>query len=409
MLIKGSSMKNWKKRFAILGTAQAVSILTSSILQMAVIWHLTQRTESAIVVTMATLCSFMPRALLSLFSGAFIDRFDRKKVLILSDGSMALCALLLAISFFLAETPIAFIYFILAARSVGSAFHAPCLNSVIPSIVPKDQITRCAGISQGFDSVSLIISPALAAVLYNFWDIGFVILLDVLGAFVAITTVSFLLASGEHVRSSCERDFNILRDTKEGIEVLRKEPGMISILVICMVYSFIYFPIGSMYPLITMVYFGGSIADSSLVEIVFSSGTLVGSVLLAAANNKINKVKAIACSIAVYGIGAAFTGLLPESGLLLFIAASAVMGITIPFFHGSRTAIFQTKIDDEYLGRALSLANSVTLFAAPLGLIFGGSFSVAMGVNYCFFICGIAAILLAIAVLVLPSTRKLHM
>lgn len=72
-------MKNWKKRFAVLGTAQAVSMLTSSILQMSVIWHLTLRTESAIVITMATLCSFMPRALLGLFSGAFIDRFDRKK------------------------------------------------------------------------------------------------------------------------------------------------------------------------------------------------------------------------------------------------------------------------------------------------------------------------------------------
>lgn len=322
---------------------------------------------------------------------------------------MAFAALLLAASFFFAETPIAFIYFILCVRSVGAAFHAPCLNSIIPSIVPKDQLTRCAGIAQGFDSISLIISPALAAVLYNFWDLGFIILLDVLGAAVAIAAVLFLPIPRERASAVCDGEFNILRDTKEGIEVLRKEPGMISILVICMVYSFIYFPIGSMYPLITIVYFGGTIADSSFVEIVFSSGTLVGAVLLAAANNRINKVKAIACSIAVYGIGAAFTGLLPTSGLVPFIAASAVMGITIPFFHGSRTAIFQSKIADAYLGRALSLAHSVTLFAAPLGLLFGGSFSMVVGVNYCFLACGIAAILLAIAVLVLPATRKLDL
>ena len=402
-------MNNWKNKFIILGSAQAISMLTSSVLQMSVVWHLTLRTESAIVITMATLCSFMPRALLGMFSGAFIDRFDRKKVLILSDLFIALAALTLAIAFFITETPIGFIYLILSIRSAGAAFHSPCFNSIIPSIVPKDQITRCAGISQGFDSISLILSPAIAAILYNFWDIGFVILLDVFGALVAIVTAAFLLTSGKTQRSCVSETFNVLRDTKEGIQALRKQKGMISILVISTIYAFIYFPIGSMYPLITIVYFEGSVADSSIVEMVFSGGTLVGSVLLAYASNRINKVKAIACSIGIYGIGAAYTGLLSPSGLFPFMIISGIMGITIPFFHGSKTAIFQSKIPDEYLGRALSLSHSVSLFAAPLGLLFGGSFSVAVGINYSFLVCGILAILLSASVLIMPATRRMEM
>ncbi|MDD2217018.1 MAG: MFS transporter [Eubacteriales bacterium] len=402
-------MNNWKNKFIILGSAQAISMLTSSVLQMSVVWHLTLRTESAIVITMATLCSFMPRAALGMFSGAFIDRFDRKKVLILSDLFIALAALALAVAFFFTETPIGFIYLILSVRSAGAAFHSPCLNSIIPSIVPKDQITRCAGISQGFDSISLILSPAIAAILYNFWDIGFVVLLDVFGALVAIVTAYFLLTSGKSQGSCGSETFNVLRDTKDGIHALRKQKGMISILIISTIYAFIYFPIGSMYPLITIVYFEGSVADSSIVEMVFSGGTLIGAILLAYAGNRINKVKAIACSIGIYGIGAVYTGLLSPSGLFSFMIISGIMGISIPFFHGSKTAIFQNKIPDEYLGRALSLSHSVSLFAAPLGLLFGGSFSAAVGVNYCFFVCGILAILLSASVLIMPATRRLEM
>ena len=89
-------MENWARKFIILGVGQAVSILTSSILQMAIVWYLTQRTGSATVVTMSTLVAYLPRAVLGMFTGAFIDRFDRKKILILSDLGIALAGLALA-------------------------------------------------------------------------------------------------------------------------------------------------------------------------------------------------------------------------------------------------------------------------------------------------------------------------
>lgn len=281
----------------------------------------------------------------------------------------------------------------------------PALNAVIPSIVPKDQLARCAGFLQGFESVSLILSPALAAVLFNLWSLSVIILLDVLGAAIAISIMFFIhipKGKGEDRREK----LSIWQDTKEGISILRKETGMMAIMVISSLYAFIYFPIGSMYPLITMTYFGGTVADSSVVEIVFSSGTLAGAFLLGWLGNKLPKIIAIAASIGIYGLGVMFTGLLPPDGLRPFILLSAVMGLTIPFFYGLRTAIFQSRIPSEYLGRVLSLSYSVSLFAAPLGLLLGGGFSEIAGVQHCFFICGILAIGLALAMLLTPSIRN---
>jgi len=82
------------------------------------------------------------------------------------------------------------------------------------------------------------------------------------------------------------------------------------------------------------------------------------------------------------------------------------MGLTLPFFYGLRTAILQSNVPGDYLGRVVSLTYSVSLFASPLGLLFGGSFAEFMGVNYCFLLCGVLSVCLAFAMLLTPSVRK---
>lgn len=397
-------MEHWKGKFILLATGQAVSMLTSSILQISIVWFLTQKTLSPTVITLSTLAGYLPRAVLGLFTGAFIDRFDRKKILIFSDLGIALAALILAGAAYFGELPIWLIFTMLCLRSVGAAFHSPSFNAVVPTIVPKEQLSRCAGITQGFDSVSLLLSPALAALLFRVWDLSAVILLDVVGALAAITIVTVLPiprrgADGERA------PLRVWQDTKEGLAVLRSHRGLTAILVISTLYAFIYFPIGSMYPLITMSYFGGTVNDSSVVEIAFSAGTLLGALLLGVVGNQIHRVRAITASIGLYGLGLTMAGLLPPGGLRAFIALSALMGLTLPFFYGLRTAIFQSNVPDEYLGRVLSLVYSVSLFSSPLGLLFGGTFAEVMGVNICFFACGVLSLCLAIAMAFTPSVR----
>ena len=129
----------------------------------------------------------------------------------------------------------------------------------------------------------------------------------------------------------------------------------------------------------------------------------MGALILGIVGNKVNKVYAITASIGIYGVGVMLSGLLPPSGLKLFVILSGIMGFTLPFFYGLRTAIFQSSVPGEYLGRVLSLAYSVSLFAAPLGLLLGGTVSELIGVNYCFFICGILSIGLASGAVLLQA------
>ena len=115
--------------------------------------------------------------------------------MIVSDLLIALASLLLVAAGLGGRAlPVWLILSVLLARSVGSAFHNPSLQAVTPQIVPADQLTRCAGYSQSLQSVSQILSPALAAVIYSVWSLSSIVFLDVIGALAAVCTLCICIS-----------------------------------------------------------------------------------------------------------------------------------------------------------------------------------------------------------------------
>lgn len=263
----------WRKKFFVIWIGQGISTLTSSIVQMAIIWYITGKTKSAAVLSFATLAGFLPQAVLGMFIGVLIDQHDRKKIMICSDLVMSSACVALAVSGIWGDIPIWLIFIVLFIRSIGNAFYAPSLQAIMPSILPKDQLTKYAGYSQSFESASMIASPAIAAVLYSMFPLKAILMLDVLGAFFAVGTLA-AVDIPEIFREDKEKT-NLLAEVKEGYNVMRSVPGMRELLVIGALYAVIYFPIGTLYPLITMSYFNGSVSESGLVETVFKGNRRV--------------------------------------------------------------------------------------------------------------------------------------
>jgi len=396
----------WKRKFAILWAGQAISIFTSSVIQMAIIWYLTDKTKSAGILSLATLAGFLPQALLGPFIGVLIDRYDRRKIMIISDLGIAVVTLILVVVGFIQSLPIWLIMVVLFCRSIGNAFHEPSLQAVTPMIVPKEYLTNCAGYTQAMESISLLLSPAIAAILYSLLNISMILLTDIIGAVIAIFAI-IVTQIPKAERAEHEKVPNILREAKEGFSELHKEKGMLSLMLISSLYAMIYFPIGTLYPLICMSYFGGTFKDSSFVEIVFSAGTLIGSVILGKWGQKINKIYAIILSIGVMGFGLILTGILNSDQFHIFIILAGMMGLTIPFYYGILTAIYQLKIKEEYLGRVFSLSTSLGMIAMPVGLILSGSFADIIGVEKWFFLSGILTVGIATISLLIPSFRNL--
>ena len=216
---------NWKLKFYTIWAGQAVSLITSAILQMAIIFYLTEKTGSAMVLSMASLVGFLPYAVFGPAIGVLVDRHDRKKIMIGADLIIAAAGAVLAIVALYMELPIWMVMVVLFIRSIGTAFHTPALNAVTPLLVPEEQLTKCAGYSQSLQSISYIVSPAVAALLYSVWELNAIIAIDVLGAVIASITVAIVRIPklGDRVQSL---EPNFIREMKEGIVVLRQNKGL---------------------------------------------------------------------------------------------------------------------------------------------------------------------------------------
>ena len=100
-----------------------------------------------------------------------------------ADLIIAAAGAVLAIVALYMELPIWMVMVVLFIRSIGTAFHTPALNAVTPLLVPEEQLTKCAGYSQSLQSISYIVSPAVAALLYSVWELNAIIAIDVLGCY----------------------------------------------------------------------------------------------------------------------------------------------------------------------------------------------------------------------------------
>jgi DHA3 family macrolide efflux protein-like MFS transporter len=397
---------SWKRNFFIIWAGQAMSLITSAILQMAIIFYLTEKTGSALVLSIASLVGFLPYALLGPAIGVWVDRYDRKLVMIGADLIIAAAGAVLAFIALFMELPVWMIMVVLFTRSVGTAFHTPALTATTPLLVPKEQLTRCAGYSQSLQSISYILSPAVAAFLYAAWELNAIIVIDVVGALVACSTVAFVhIPRIGREEESPERNF--IREMKAGLMTLRENKGLFALLLVGTLYMFIYMPINALYPLMSMDYFSGTPLHASIAEIAFAAGMLVGGLILGLLGGFKKKILLMTASILLMGMSLAVSGLLPIHGFAIFALCCLLMGLSVPFYSGVQTALFQEKIKPEYLGRVFSLTGSIVSLAMPLGLILSGVFADRIGVGRWFFLSGVLIMGTAFLCQILPSVRKL--
>ncbi|MDD3253218.1 MAG: MFS transporter [Lachnospiraceae bacterium] len=396
-------MKNWKRTFYTIWAGQAISQLTSSILQFAIIWYLTAETKSGMMLSLSVMMAFLPQGILGLFAGVYIDRYNRKQIMIWSDLFIAAVSLLLVFISADGHIPPAVILLVLFCRAVGTAFHEPTLGAITPQIVPEAELTRCAGYTQALESISMVISPAIAAILFATWNLNSIIMLDVGGAVLAVLTVLMVQIPKQKVQHETGSRVHLIRESIEGFQILRSERGMLEIILVTTLYSMALMPVSALFPLMCMEYFGGTSAHASIVETLFSIGYLVGALVLAKWGGTRNRVFTIAGSYFVMSFALIGTFLLPSTAFPVFVAFSWLMGFSGPFYWGTYTPMLQSHFREEYLGRVLSISDSIRFILGPISLIFSGIVADVWGDEKWFLIAGLTVF--ACAVTLLARTR----
>ncbi|KAF1292236.1 MFS transporter [Candidatus Enterococcus leclercqii] len=398
-------LTDWKKNIGLFLSGQFLSGITSMVVQYAIIWYLTRETGSATVLSLATLLGMLPMVLLSPFVGPFVDRLDKKKLLIFTDIIVALFALVLSIVGTVSEHfPLWLVFVSLFMRSVAQTFQMPTIQSILPQMVPQKELTRVNGQLGMVQSANMIIAPALGAFLFAVVPMNFLILLDVLGAVFGVGLLLFVRipktqAQGEVV--------HVLTDTKMGFSLLVKNKGLWYITLLGAAFTLIFMPAVSMYPLMTMDYFQGTVGQAGLIEVIYSVGMLAGGLIIGVFGKWKNRM--IPVLIAYFIIGGAFalSGILPgdQTGFIWFVLLNAIAGLATPFFNTLLMAMIQQSYEPVYLGRVLGVLNSLMSITGPVGLIFAGPLADKIGVEKLFIIAGVGTVVCGILNILISAAR----
>lgn len=397
-------MESWKKTFAVIWSGQLASILSSEVVAYSIIFWMSLETGSAEVLALAAIAGMLPQSLLGPLVGVYVDRWDRKRTMILADSFIALCTLALTALFWLGAARMWHIYILLACRSAGSAFHIPAMQASVPLLAPASQLTRIAGVNQIIASLSSIAGPALGALLINLTSIGNILLLDVAGA--AIACISLLCVRIPNPARDTTRKPDLWREFREGFSAMHAIPGMGWFFTLAIVVWFFIMPVGVMFPLMTLQHFGGGAFEMSLIEIVWGGGALIGGAVMGARTYRVSRIVLVNLMYLVEGLSFALSGLLSPAGFLWFALFTAA-GISSSMFNASFVSVVQTRIEAGMLGRVMSLYRSFGLLPAALGLLGTGFLAENVGLTTTFVVAGTIIVAVGAAGFFIPSVMRL--
>lgn len=347
--------------------SQGISLLGSSVVSLAMIWHVTLHTGSGIAVAGVTITTFLPQALVMLLGGVLADKYLPKRMVLLADSFIALSTLALAICFALGRDGIGWIFLFNSLRSFGTGIQLPASKSILPQIVPSDQLMRANSINTSIWSVIQLMSPGLGGLVMSVMTMEYVFLIDVV---TAIIGVLLLAAIPVPARSRQPAAGNAWEGLRQGFRYITSSRTLRYSIILYTIFQFLVVPASQLTPLLATQNVGDQMWVLSVIETAFSVGALLVSILMAWKKLNIPHFKLIGLSAMVFGI--IMILLLPARGILLFAALMLLMGVGSPLYYTPLITHIQESTEEAYMGRTFSYVDMFSALATPLGMMVFG-------------------------------------
>jgi DHA3 family macrolide efflux protein-like MFS transporter len=396
--------------FWVLWSGQAISLLGSRVVQFGIIWYLTQQTGSATVLAMASLVGFLPQVVLGPFAGVWVDRWNRRRTMLVADSLIALATLGLAALFWLGWVQTWHIFVLLFVRALGGAFHWPAMQASTSLMVPKEKLARIQGMNQMLQGGLGIVAAPVGALLLSVLPMDRLLMIDVGTAVFAIVPLFFIHVpqppARKNTHSTNKQTF--WQDMREGLLYVWSWPGILMLMILAMMINFVLSPAASLMPILVTEHFGGGAVQLSWLESAMSVGLLAGGILLSVWGGFERRI--ITSLLAVIGLAVFFgiLGILPADAYWLAVGSVFLAGLMMAMANGPLHAIFQSVIAPEMQGRFFTLIGSVSGAMTPLGLLIAGPVADALGVQVWYLAGGLATLALGIVGFFIPAVMQIE-
>ena len=398
----------WKRLFFTIFAGQAASLLGSRLVQFALVWWLTRKTGSAVVLSAATLAALLPQIVLGPMIGALIDRWPRRRVMILADSGIALATVGLAVLFALGWARVWHIYVIMFIRSLGGAFHWPAMQASTSLMVPKEHLARVSGLNQTLQGVVGVVGPPLGALAMEALPMQGVLAIDVGTAALAVLPLLLIAIPEVQRAASPNKRGSVWADFREGLRYVRGWPGLVVLIGLAMVLNFLFNPTGTLMPLLITQHFGKGALELGWMDSVWGGGMLIGALTLSVWGGFKRNIVTSMSALVGLGVGTLVVGVSPSNAFGLALAGMGLTGVMLPLVNGPLMAVVQKAVAVEMQGRVFTLLNSLTMLATPISLAIAGPAADVLGVRVWYWLAGGVAMAMGVAGFFIPALMNIE-
>jgi len=388
-------------------TGQMFSLLGSSVVQFVIIFWILKITESAVYLSLATFFAFLPQWILGPLIGVYVDRWNRKLIIALSDFFQAFTTFIIILLFFFNAEIVWVIIIINSIRGLCQAFHWPATNAIIPIMVPKEHLSRLNGLNFFFTGIVNTIGPVIAATLLAILTIEQILWIDVITFLIAIAPL-LIIKIPNVVKTTVDKVKKpFFKDLTEGIKVIRSIPGLLFLLYIATMINFFGQPFNTLMQYFVLFTHHGNALDLGFVLALIQGGMFVGAIIVTIKKNWKHKAIIIFLGLLIGDMGHLLLSFAPTGQFVIIGMGGFIFAFIVPFVNTMFLTILQSTIPPDKQGRVMSIVITIATAVSPIAMIISGPLAVIMGIVPLFVSAAAIDMIIVILIWVFSNVAKI--
>jgi len=378
------------RSFTLLWFGQIISLIGSAMTWFAFtiwVWEITGKASALATISFF---AFLPTVLFSPVAGAFVDRWNRKLVMLLSDLASALGTLIVFLIYTFGDLQVWHIYVVSILAGFFTAFQYPAYSAAVTTMLSKEDYARAEGMLGSARSLSGILAPIFAAALLGVVGLNGIMLIDLVTFLFAFGTLIFIrVPQPVQTETGKQSRGTLWQEIQFGFRYINEKHSLRALTILFMVVG-VFLAIGA--TLMAPLVLSATGNDESVLATVLSTGAVggvVGGVILSLWGGTKRRIH----NVLLGGVGACLLGITVlgvSNTVILWAIGSFFFAFFEPFVEGGNIAIWQVKVPADIQGRVFSARHLLVQIPYLFGILAAGYLADGAAIHLILILAGIA-------------------
>jgi MFS family permease len=383
------------RQFTLIWVGLIISMIGSQMQQWALFWHISQLSKAPIAVSVVGGIRFVAVLCFSLIGGLVADRANRRTILLITQSISLVVGFVLGLLTFIGVIQLWHIYLLTAIQASAQAFDLPARQSLVPNLVPREDLPNAFSLQSIAFSVGAIVGPALSGVVIGYLGQAYAYFINAI-SFLAVIFALIAMGRVPQQRSTAEKGFRAaLVDIRDGIQFIRSQPLILSSMILDFFATFFasantLLPYFSQYILhIGEVAYGWLAAAPSV-------GAVIVGLVISQFNNIRRQGQFLIGSVLIFGLATILFGISRLYAIIFLALVLTGAGDSVSTI--IRNTIRNLNTPDSIRGRMTGV-NQIFFMGGPqLGEIEAGAAAQGFGVPFAIISGGVGTILIVLLI-----------